>query len=272
MFPHFGGSSVAAGFHLKRIELALEKAVGDQHFAARRASAELVDEVRHAFREVHADHALQHAKRIDDLLAAGEDPGALAGVPIAIKDNIVSEVGTSACGSRFLESYRSPFTATAVRRLVSAGAVIVGRTNCDEFAMGSSTEHCAFGAARNPHDHSRVPGGSSGGASALTAAGITAERDVEVRRVMLERYGAERYLRESQAAPVQRDARGELWRAELADDEPLVMVRVVNRTPEPDGSHREYWLRVPPTMQTAREAVAWTFGKRPASYAPLRET
>jgi hypothetical protein len=118
----------------------------------------------------------------------------------------------------------------------------------------------------------RVPSQVVTAPHTLTAAAITAERDVEVRRVMLERYGEERYLRESQAAPIHRDARGELWRAELADDEPLVMVRVVDGTPEPDGSHRDYWLRVPPTMKTAREAVAWTFGKRPASYAPLRET
>ncbi len=125
--------------------------------------------VLNAFRESHAAEALQQAKRVDDRVAAGEDPGALAGVPVAIKDNLVAECGTSACGSRFLEGYRSPFTATAVRRLMNAGAIIVGRTNCDEFAMGSSTEHCAFGSVRNPHDESRVPGGSSGGSAAAVA-------------------------------------------------------------------------------------------------------
>jgi len=124
------------------------------------------------FRETWPDDALAAAGEIDRRVAAGDDPGPLGGVPVAIKDNIATTTGTTACGSRFLETYRSPFAATAVERLVNAGAVPIGKTNCDEFAMGSSTENCAFGATRNPWDLDRVPGGSSGGSAAAVAAGL----------------------------------------------------------------------------------------------------
>jgi hypothetical protein len=101
---------------------------------------------------------------------------------------------------------------------------------------------------------------------------IQAQANVELRRVMLESYGFDRYLRDAGATRVHEDDTGTLWRAEFGDDQPLVMVEVVNATPEPDGTHRTYWLRVPPTVGSAREAVAWTFGLRASRYRPLRET
>ncbi|MFT2016647.1 DUF6745 domain-containing protein [Streptomyces sp. 796.1] len=106
----------------------------------------------------------------------------------------------------------------------------------------------------------------------LTPARVRAEENAELRRVMLEYYGYDRYLEESGAVPVHRDETGVLWRIELAGDEPVVMVEVVNSTPEPDGSSRTYWLRVPPRTTTAREGVAWTFGLPAEEYEPQRQT
>ncbi|MFJ4682241.1 DUF6745 domain-containing protein [Streptomyces sp. NPDC088789] len=106
----------------------------------------------------------------------------------------------------------------------------------------------------------------------LTPQRIRDEENAELRRVMLEHYGYDRYLRESGAEPVQRDEAGVLWRIDLAGDEPMVTVEVVNSTPEPDGTYRTYWLRVPPSTRTAREGVAWTFGLEEAEYVPQRET
>ena len=123
-----------------------------------------------AYREVIGDYALKRAAQVD----AGEVTGKLAGVPIAIKDCMCHTEGTTACSSKMLEHYRSPFTATAVAKLEAEGAVILGKTNMDEFAMGSSTENSAFGVSKNPWDTSRVPGGSSGGASSAMAADLAA--------------------------------------------------------------------------------------------------
>jgi aspartyl-tRNA(Asn)/glutamyl-tRNA(Gln) amidotransferase subunit A len=126
-----------------------------------------------AFITVCKDRALQEARRLDEKIAAGEPLEPLAGVPVAIKDNMnVRDVPTT-CASKILEGYVPPYTATAVERLRSAGAIVVGKTNCDEFAMGSSTENSGFFPTKNPHKLDRVPGGSSGGSAASVAAGMS---------------------------------------------------------------------------------------------------
>lgn len=124
-----------------------------------------------AFLEVY-EGAEGRAKVIEDRLATEDGLHPLAGIPLAIKDNMLIEGKTVSAGSRILEHYQPAYTATALRKLEEAGAVFVGRTNMDEFAMGSSTEHSAFGPTKNPHDLSRVPGGSSGGSAAAVAAGL----------------------------------------------------------------------------------------------------
>ncbi len=117
------------------------------------------------------DRALGAARRVDEKLARGEDPGPLGGVPVAVKDVIVTKGVRTTCGSKLLSQYVPPYDATAIERLESAGGIILGKTNCDEFAMGSSNENSAYGPVRNPHALDRVPGGSSGGSAAAVAQG-----------------------------------------------------------------------------------------------------
>ncbi|MDX6383789.1 MAG: aspartyl-tRNA(Asn)/glutamyl-tRNA(Gln) amidotransferase subunit [Blastocatellia bacterium] len=135
-------------------------------------AAEKLNSTLNAFLEIDRDGALNRAEAID---AAKQTQGAsspLSGIPIAVKDNICVQGMQASCGSRILGPYHPPYDATAIARLINAGSVIIGKTNCDEFAMGSSNENSAFGPVKNPWDLTRVPGGSSGGSTAAVAAGI----------------------------------------------------------------------------------------------------
>ena len=124
----------------------------------------------HAFIALNEERALDRARALD---RKSEKTGALHGVPIAIKDNLCVKGLPATAGSKILGDWTPPYDATVVARLERAGAIVVGKTNCDEFAMGSSTEHSAFGPSRNPYDESRIPGGSSGGSAVAVAAGFT---------------------------------------------------------------------------------------------------
>jgi aspartyl-tRNA(Asn)/glutamyl-tRNA(Gln) amidotransferase subunit A len=126
----------------------------------------------HAYLSVDNDYALAQAGRIDELAAKGDPLPKLAGVPFGIKDVLTLEGFAATAGSKILEGYRPPYTATAVKKLADAGAIFLGKLNCDEFAMGSSNENSAYGPVHNPHALDRVPGGSSGGSAAAVAAGM----------------------------------------------------------------------------------------------------
>ncbi|WP_448570783.1 Asp-tRNA(Asn)/Glu-tRNA(Gln) amidotransferase subunit GatA [Trichothermofontia sp.] len=135
------------------------------------ARMERLEPQLHAFLQVTRDRALEQAQRVDAQIAAGEEMGLLAGIPIGIKDNLCTLGIRTTCGSKILENFVPPYESTVTSRLAAAGAVMVGKTNLDEFAMGSSTENSAYQLTANPWDITRVPGGSSGGSAAAVAAG-----------------------------------------------------------------------------------------------------
>src|SRR5579862_8027761 len=128
-----------------------------------------------AYLTLSKERAYAQSARIDALADKGDELPPLAGVPIAVKDVFTTRDVRTTAGSKILENFIAPYDATVVTRLESAGAVILGKTNCDEFAMGSSNENSGFRPVRNPHDRSRVPGGSSGGSAAAVAAGMAVD-------------------------------------------------------------------------------------------------
>ncbi|MCK4308788.1 MAG: Asp-tRNA(Asn)/Glu-tRNA(Gln) amidotransferase subunit GatA, partial [Candidatus Atribacteria bacterium] len=132
-----------------------------------------IDNLIKAFLILDREKAFQQAKKIDTKVKNGEELPPLAGVAVAIKDILAMQGVETTCGSKILKGFYSPYNATVINRLKEAGAIIIGKTNMDEFAMGSSTENSAFGPTRNPWDLERVPGGSSGGSAAAVAADET---------------------------------------------------------------------------------------------------
>ncbi|PIP24400.1 MAG: Asp-tRNA(Asn)/Glu-tRNA(Gln) amidotransferase GatCAB subunit A [Candidatus Nealsonbacteria bacterium CG02_land_8_20_14_3_00_37_10] len=157
----------------------IHKGLKKKDFSALELCKTYLDKIKEKNKEIFAflvtngDLALSRAKEIDNMISAGEELPTLAGIPCAIKDNILVEDIPCTAGSRILENYIAPYDATVIRKLKNQNAIILGKTNLDEFAMGSSTENSAFGPTRNPNDLTRVPGGSSGGSAAAVAGGLS---------------------------------------------------------------------------------------------------
>ncbi|MFA7485284.1 MAG: amidase, partial [Phycisphaerae bacterium] len=131
---------------------------------------EKIEPVVGAYISIFKEHAIAQAKNIDEKIASGKEIGLLAGVPIAVKDNMCTVFGATTCASGILKNFHAPYNASVVEKLIAADAVIIGKTNLDEFAMGSSTENSGLKKTVNPWDTNRVPGGSSGGSAAAVAA------------------------------------------------------------------------------------------------------
>src|SRR5690348_9454985 len=152
-------------------------AIAEKQFTAARLVEEFYKKITSEDKEIHAyltlseERAQVQAKRIDDLAGKGLPLPPLAGVPVGIKDVMVTRGVRTSAGSKILENFDPPYDCTAVARLEAAGAIVLGKLNCDEFAMGSSNENSAYGPVRNPREKTRVPGGSSGGSAAAVAAG-----------------------------------------------------------------------------------------------------
>ena len=154
------------------------KGYREKNFSAREVTQSYIEKISkydsdvNAFISINEDGAIRAADRIDNKIAKGEDIGLLGGIPVALKDNISTRGLKTTCASKILENYIPPYDATIVKKLNDSGAIIIGKTNMDEFAMGSSTENSAYKKTRNPWNLECVPGGSSGGSAAAVAAGF----------------------------------------------------------------------------------------------------